>query len=311
MTVEITVPELQLPWESSGVEDKHFHRLLGVMLSVFLVAGLIVPMLPMPEIVHKTQEQPPPTFARVILEKKVLPPPVVVPVKPKPKPTVIQKKRPKRKVAKAPIKKPQPSLAQAKAQAALSGVMQFQDELLKLRDKIDPNTLNQTAKLRGEGQVAQAERSIITSSSKTGSGGIATTKVSRNAGGVALSTRETTRVASHIVDSAAREFRNSASAQRGGRSDESIRRIMDQHKGTIFSVYNRALRKDPLLEGKLVFEMVIDAAGTVTEVKLLSSTLADQALTQKILARIRMIRFGREQVLTTRLNYSLDFLPYS
>ena len=86
---------------------------------------------------------------------------------------------------------------------------------------------------------------------------------------------------------------------------------MDNNKGAIFAIYNRALRRDPLLEGKLVFEMVIDASGAVVEVELLSSELTDDALTRKILSRIRMIRFGPEEVRRTRVNYSFDFLPYA
>ncbi len=77
----------------------------------------------------------------------------------------------------------------------------------------------------------------------------------------------------------------------------------------LFEVMQRALRKNPLLQGKLVFEMVIEASGAITELELLSSEL-DHSLTQKMLARIRMIRFEADDVMTTRVNYSFDFLPY-
>jgi periplasmic protein TonB len=66
----------------------------------------------------------------------------------------------------------------------------------------------------------------------------------------------------------------------------------------------------PLLEGKLVFEMVIEASGEVAQVKLLSTELADETLTRKILSRIRMIRFEQQNVVSTRVNDSFDFLPY-
>jgi hypothetical protein len=84
---------------------------------------------------------------------------------------------------------------------------------------------------------------------------------------------------------------------------------MDQNKGAIFSIYNRALRENPDLKGRFVFEMVIDASGQVTDVKLISSELSDQGLIGKILARIRLISFGAEDASRTRVNYSLDFLP--
>ena len=59
-----------------------------------------------------------------------------------------------------------------------------------------------------------------------------------------------------------------------------------------------------------VFEMTIEPSGEISELTLISSELADESLTRKILARIRMIRFDAEQVETTRVNYSFDFLPY-
>jgi protein TonB len=37
----------------------------------------------------------------------------------------------------------------------------------------------------------------------------------------------------------------------------------------------------------------------------------DEELTREILARIQMIRFEVDDVITTRVNYSFDFLPYS
>ena len=39
--------------------------------------------------------------------------------------------------------------------------------------------------------------------------------------------------------------------------------------------------------------------------------LFDAELTRKLLARIRLISFGAADVITTRVNYALDFLPYT
>ncbi len=113
--------------------------------------------------------------------------------------------------------------------------------------------------------------------------------------------RATTRVQSTIATKVS-EAGQSESARLGGRSDESIRRIMDANKGAIFAIYNRALRVDPQLRGKLVFEMVIDSAGSVVQITLVSSELSDAALASKILSRIRLINFGAEDVVNTRVN---------
>jgi periplasmic protein TonB len=55
--------------------------------------------------------------------------------------------------------------------------------------------------------------------------------------------------------------------------------------------------------------MVIEPSGEVSAVKVISSELSDSDLVSKILARIRLINFGSADVLRTRVNYSLDFLP--
>lgn len=125
-----------------------------------------------------------------------------------------------------------------------------------------------------------------------------------------LSVKETTKVTSAIDQLAKKRGANSGSAAVGGRSDEVIRRIMDKNKGAIFAIYNRALRKDPTLQGKHVFEMLIEPNGSISGVKLLSSELNNEALERKILSRIKLIRFPAERVIKTRVNYSFDFLPY-
>ena len=56
--------------------------------------------------------------------------------------------------------------------------------------------------------------------------------------------------------------------------------------------------------------MQIDPSGAISGLTLVSSDLADESLTQKILARIRMIRFDAADVVATTVNYSFDFLPY-
>jgi TonB family protein len=95
-----------------------------------------------------------------------------------------------------------------------------------------------------------------------------------------------------------------------GRSDESVRKIFDQNKGAVFAIYNRALRKDPSLQGKVTVRLVIEPNGTVSSAKLVSSALNSPALERKLLARIRLINFGAEPVARTTVNYSFDFLPF-
>lgn len=310
-------PELQLPWESSLLEDARYRKILRNLLLVFALLALIVPLLPVEQPSREQQEALPPQLARVLLEAQQLPKPVPVPPKPKPKPKVEPKPEPEKKVVEAEKPKPKPKVEpkpvptaeQARELAAVSGVLAFQDTLMDMRDSLDVDSLNSQGTSSGQAEATAVERSIITGAASGGSGGIKTAALSRDTGGPALSGRETTRVES-VASSRYQGPQESASAALGGRSDESIRRTMDSNKGGIFAVYNRALRQDPTLQGKLVFEMEIEASGVIASLQLISSELLDDQLTQKILARIRMIKFAAEDVITTRVNYSFDFLPY-
>ncbi len=312
MTVLIYKPDLDLPWSPLNADDARFNRILRNLFIGFVIFALLMPFLPVEEISREQQEALPPHLARVIMEKKELPKPVVVPPKPKPKPVekekVVEKEKPKPKPKVEPKK--QDAIQQAQEKAAVSGVLAFQDDLADMRDSLDVDALASTDVTRSDAEAVTVERAIITGgAARSGSTGIKTSRLSRDTGGQALSARETTRVESPVVSSANTAAEGN-SASLGGRSDESIRRVMDKNKGAIFTIYNRALRKDPSLQGKLVFEMVIEPSGQISVVKLLSSELADEALSRKILSRIRLIRFAAADVITTRVNYSFDFLPY-
>tara|TARA_R110002110_G_scaffold415561_2_gene650904 strand:- start:116798 stop:117769 length:972 start_codon:yes stop_codon:yes gene_type:complete len=323
MTALMLAPELQLPWESTVAEDRRFRQVLRAVLAVFAIVAVALPLLPVttPELEIQEEEKPP--LARIILEEQALPeppPPLPrpVPVVPKPAP----KPEPRKVVPVEPLVKPPPKpqptaqqkLEQARKDAAVAGVLAFQDDLQALRDTVDVASLDNTQLSRGEASAASTDRSLITQAARTSSGGVRTADLSQDAGGAALSGREATRVVSSMGGQArgtARGDESGSSAQAGGRSDAAIREVMDRNKGAIFAIYNRALRNDPLLEGKLMFEMVIEPAGTVSDIVVLDSELSDEALTRKIIARVRLINFGTADVLPTRVNYSFDFLPFS
>lgn len=302
-------PELQLPWAVSEQDDRRFRALLRNGLIAFVVLSCVVPFLPIQEITREQKETPPPQLARVILEKKQLPKPepVVQKPKPKPKPKPVEKKVEKPKVKPKPVD----LVEKAKATAAVSGVLAFQDDLADMRESLNVESFDNQQLSRGAATAEKTERAVITAKSTTGSGGIKVAAVSRDTGGRALSGRETTKVAVPDGMNAREPGTGSPTAVAStGRSDESVRRVMDKNKGAIFSIYNRALRKAPDLEGQFVFEMTIEASGAVSQVKLISSELDDEKLAKKILARIRLINFGSAQASRTVVNYSFDFLPY-
>ena len=85
--------------------------------------------------------------------------------------------------------------------------------------------------------------------------------------------------------------------------------MFDTNKGAIFAIYNRALRADPTLQGKVVLELVISPAGQVMDVKVVASEIDDESVVAKIVNRVRLFNFGKRDVGTTTISYPVHFLP--
>ncbi|TLM79133.1 AgmX/PglI C-terminal domain-containing protein [Microbulbifer harenosus] len=315
-----------LPWSSTEEEDQRFVKFLKAGMVAFVIVGALFTFIPAPELTREQKEQLPPQLARVILEKKELPKPVEKPkpkpVEKKPKPKEVKQEKPKpvEKPKPEPVKtvKPKPltekatveEVTKAREKAANSGLMQLQDDLMDMRDSLDVSQVaNANSLASGAANAQKIDRSLISDKSKASSGGINTGQLSRNTGGSALSGRETTQVEVAEATAAAKSSAKEARRERGTRGEESIRQVMEANKGAIFAIYNRALRQDPALAGKVTVKLVIEANGTVSSVTLVSSELGDADLERKLLARIGLINFGAASVEKSTLNYSIDFLP--
>ncbi len=83
----------------------------------------------------------------------------------------------------------------------------------------------------------------------------------------------------------------------------------DKKKGAIFALYNRALRMDPSLEGKLVLRLTIAPTGQVTACEIVSSELGDQDLERKLVQRILLFRFDARDVEPITTTKPIDFFP--
>lgn len=313
---------LELPWSSSIDDDKRFTKILLGFLIAMLVVSAVVTIVNLPEVTRAEKEKLPPQLARVVLEKQELPPPKPVEPpkpeekKPEPKPEEVKPEPKPIEKPKEPVKAPpKPTLEKAREQAEKSGVMQFKDDLAEMREMMQTSAVETAATTvtNSTGEAAQIDRAMITSGAKVASGGINTAALSRDTGGVALSGRETTKVKSGLADGTKKAGQATAGNSNGtggaARSEEEIRKIMEQHKGAIYSIYNRALRQNAALEGKMVVKIVIDPSGRIVEASLVSSELGDKDLEAKILQRIKLITFPASNVARTTLNQTFDFLP--
>lgn len=104
------------------------------------------------------------------------------------------------------------------------------------------------------------------------------------------------------------------SSSKGGnspaRSLEEIQLVFDRNNSALSSLYNRARRDKPDMQGKLVIKLTIEPDGSVSACTLVSSELSNPELERKILARIQLFNFGAKAVPAyTYPNYPIIFLP--
>ena len=293
----------QLPWEMAQEQDERFRKLVKQAAIALLAFCLVVPWLPMPEADPNAVQEIPPRFARLLLEKPVPPPPPPV-VEAQPQ-DVVQKVE---KVVQAV--QPKPVKQKAREKAATAGLLPFAEQLASLRDDAALDNVMGDANLNAAaGEAARVERSVIASKAGSGSGGISTAGMSRDTGGDGLAGRNTTRVASPVAAMADA----GPSVVKGGsapsRSREEIELIFDKNKGSIFALYNRALRRDPNLQGKIVLELTIAPSGAVTACAVISSELQDPEMERKLIQRVKMFRFQDKDVATVTTTKPIDFFP--
>ncbi|MBV8496544.1 MAG: TonB family protein [Gammaproteobacteria bacterium] len=292
--------QYELPWEGDPESSQRFQKILKVLLGIFLLLGILFPLLPAPR--RATVEDVPQRLVHMMLENKPKPPP------PPPKPQELPKIEPKVALVKPPVD--QHKVAHDKAQKQLN---QVKDELADLRDVMDLTPL-ETKNLSGSvGADSHAERSLITSKAGVGSGGITSANASRGfgTGAGSLSGHDAATVTSGIVRGGLNNRGPAASGGSGkaARSREEIELIFDRNKGRIYSLYARALRDNAELQGKLVLEFTIAPSGEVTMCRVVSSELKDPDLERKIIALVRLFRFDPKDVDSVTTTKPIDFFP--
>lgn len=313
-----------LPWSTGSEQEHKFRRMLGGTAIALVLLALIFSFLPVPERDPTEVVEIPQRFARLVVEEPAPPPPPppVVREEPEPEPIVEPEPEPERVVEERvepepipePVPEPEPvdTVQQARERASVAGLLPFASELASLRDNENIERLNNN-ELRGaaESDTPVNERSLITSRVGAGSGGINTAELSRNTGGQGLAARATTQVESPVegFGPAGGAARRTGQSDRGSRSREEIERVFDRNKGAIYALYNRALRSNPALEGKLVLRLTISPEGAVTFCEVVSSELGDPDLEQKLVQRVMLFQFEPKDVEAITTTKPIDFFP--
>jgi hypothetical protein len=217
--------------------------------------------------------------------------------------------------------------AAARKKARNVGVLAFKDAFADLMEEtpvakvgVEARLSNTSRQVKGQ---AVAKRSLVAMQAKDGSsGGIVNARVSRNIGNSNVDrlggggTGDGTgggagfvRVESAIADleESSRPLSDGVAA---GRTDEEIQIVFDRYKAALYRIYNKELRKDPTLRGKILMRITIEPSGAVSMCKVESTDLASPELVEKIVERVKRFNFGpKEGVLKITILYPIDFLP--
>lgn len=309
---------LGLPWSHVAEESTRFWLILCVVFALALPVALIIPGINLPEKERAQLEALPPQLAKVILEKKkVVKKPKEEVKKPEPekkeiaekkaeeKPPEVTKK-PKPKIKKSP---PQQTVEQAREVAQSSGLLALQDDLADMRESLDTAALSSAGAAVSNSMVAKTisakANAVNSGKALAGSGGVNTADLGVPAETVVLSQREST----VLEENEAEKVTAQAKVRKKGkeRGSDNIRRVFDQNKSSLFTLYNRELRKNPSLQGKVVLKITIEPNGSVSLCEIVSSDLDSPKLERKIASRVKLFNFGSMAVEVKTVNYPIEF----
>jgi outer membrane biosynthesis protein TonB len=304
--VELSFHVMNMPWNKDDKDQKQFRKILLLVLFFSILLGLLIPMwdIPIPDRVEVVAI--PERLAKLMVKKEPPPPPPKVQEK-------VEEKKPEKKDKKKE-KKPEPEKAKkARKKAESSGLMAFKDDFANLIDDTPIAKLGSKATISGKGSKAKkTTRSLVTSNVGTASGGINTASLSRNVGGSGKSMGgvEFSRVESSIGSDFFGEERPLSDGPGPSRTDEEIQIVFDKYKAALYRIYNRELRKNPTLQGKMVLRLTIEPDGKVSACSVDSSDMDSSSLDKKIAARVKKFNFGsKEDVPSITILYPIDFLP--
>jgi hypothetical protein len=94
------------------------------------------------------------------------------------------------------------------------------------------------------------------------------------------------------------------------RTDEEIQIVFDRYKASFYRLYNRELRNNPALKGRMILRLTIEPDGSVSMCALQSTDMDAPDLATQVVGRVRTINFGaKDGVPAVTIVYPIDFLP--
>jgi len=93
------------------------------------------------------------------------------------------------------------------------------------------------------------------------------------------------------------------------RTSEDIRKTFDQYGGRLMSLYQRALRDDPNMQGTVTLKLTVAPDGSVTSCSVATSQLNNSELEAKIVTVVKGFNFGADEVEIWTGVHSLNLFP--
>ncbi len=310
---------LLMPWAEQREDKQRYRKIRLIVLFFVLLCGFVVTLLKQPPEKRK-EEEIPERLAELVVKKK-------------PEPRPVQQKQTEATTSNVPSggTTQLTSEQQARASAETKGVLALKGGFADLMgDSSESSKLGSSARVARGGNAGTGDspqRSVIGSQATGGSGGINTSGLSRQGSGTGSGGNGTgggggglggvgfSRVTSNIGGGGGGgggggDGRPLSSGPGPSRTDEEIQIVFDRYKAALYRIYNRELRTNPLLKGKMMLRISIKPDGTVSLCKLESTNMDSPALVKEVLARVEQFNFGAKAgVPTTTILYPIDFLP--
>ncbi len=303
--VELPYRSHLMPWSKHGEDEKRYKKIMAGVVAFVILFITVVTLL----------RKPPEVKQEVVLDEKIAA--LVVKKKPEPPKPVEKKEEPP---SEAQSSQAPTDAAQARAAVQNKGVLALKGGFSDILGGADDAKLGSDARVSNSGKVASGDgtpqRSVIGSQAAGGSGGINTANLSRQGVGTGASGQSITgggvkiaRVESSIAAGVAQDRPLSKGAG-PSRTDEDIQIVFDRYKAALYRIYNRELRNDPTLRGKMVLRITIEPDGHVSSCVVKSTDLASPALSKDIVEKVLTFNFGQKAgVPPVTIVYPIDFLP--
>jgi hypothetical protein len=215
--------------------------------------------------------------------------------------------------------------AEAKPNVGKAGILAFKEKFASLAEDQNAPRLGNDARYGAADDVGRSSsRSTLTTNTPGVSGGIDSASLNHSvggggggkgggAGGGGIPGVTVARATSSIASIGGGGDRPKAHSGAGAaRTDEEIQIVFDRYKASFYRLYNRELRNNPALQGKMVLRLTIEPDGSVSMCVLQSTDMDAPDLAAQVVSRVKTINFGaKDSVPAVTIVYPIDFLPAS